>query len=97
MLPKCVETRYRLPHEGKSIVHSSGKLEIRVHHRYGYWLGYPSEPAPGYRGRSHHNRRGHVRRPEELVPITPGVATAMQGRGSGNNNPGASFPIWGTG
>jgi hypothetical protein len=94
MLPKCVETIDRLPHEGKDIVRSSGKLETRVHHRHGYRLGNPPEPAEGHRGRSHHNRCGHVRRSQELTPVTPGEATVAQGRGSRINSLGASFPIW---
>ena len=94
MLPKCVETIDRLPHEGKDIVRSSGKLETRVHHRNGYRLGNPPEPAPGHRGRRHHNRCGHVRRSQELTPVQPGVAN--QGRGSRTNILGASFPIWST-
>ena len=92
MLPKCVETIDRLPHEGKDIVRSSGKLETRVHHRYGYRLGYPPEPASSNRCSRHHNRCGHVRRSQELTPITSGIAET-QGRGSGTNIPGASFPI----
>ena len=94
MPSKCVETIDRLPHEGKDIVRSSRKLETRVHHRDGYRLGNPPEPAPGHRGRSHHNWCSHVRRPEELTPAPPGEATRTPGRGSGNNSPGASFPIW---
>ena len=45
-----------------------------------------------HRGRGHHNRRGHVRRKEELTLATP--RKASQGRGSGENISGASFPIW---
>jgi len=95
MLPKCVETIDRLPHEGKDIVRSSGKLEKRVHHRNGYRLGNPSESSARDRGRSHHNRCSHVRRAQGLTPVTSGVATT-QGGGSRENISGASFPIWST-
>ena len=75
MPSKCVETIDRLPYEGKDIVRSSGKPETRVHHRDRHWLGNPPEPAPGHRGRSHHNRCGHVRRSEGLTAAQPGIAS----------------------
>ncbi len=90
MPSKRVETIDRLPHEGKDIVHSSRKLETRVHHRNGYWLGNPAKSPESHRGCGNHNLRGHVRRSEELVPLS---GLAVQGRGSKRNIPGASFPI----
>ena len=83
MLPKCVETRYRLPHEGKSIVHSFGKLETRVHHRDGYGQCHPSESSAGDRGRRHHNRRGHVRRSEgRLITLAGTIRMGASGKTS---------------
>ena len=80
MLPKCVETIDRLPHEGKDIVRSSGKLETRVHHRNGYRLGYTAKFAASNRGSGHHNRCSHVRWSEELVLMTSGLAKTHKGR-----------------
>jgi len=87
----------------EGIVHSSSDTGYQVdrllnhehHHRDGYWLGNTSESSPCHRSRSDHNRCGYVRREESLTPVAPGVAT--QGRGSGENISGASFPIWSTG
>lgn len=39
----------------------------------------------------HHNRCGHVRRAEGLIPVQPGIAS--QGRGFRENISEASFPI----
>jgi len=55
---------------------------------------HTSESSPGHRGRSDHNRCSHVRREEGLTPVPSGEA--VQGRGSGENSPRASFPIWST-
>ncbi len=74
MLPKRVETIDRLPHEGKDIVHSSRKLETRVHHWNRHRLGNNPEPSPGHRGRLDHNRCSHVRRPEGLILVPLGKA-----------------------
>ena len=54
---------------------------------------HPAKFAESDRGCRHHNRRGHVRRSQELISVHPG--TANQSRGSGDNIPGASFSIWG--
>ena len=64
----------------------------QYHHRNGHRLGNSPEPASSNRGRSDHHRRSHVRGSEELTRLQSGEA--MQGRGSGNNSLGASFPIW---
>ena len=66
----------------------------QYHPRNGYRLGNPPESAPSNRGSGHHNRCGYVRRSQgivQLVPVPLGLVT--QGRGSGINSPGASFPI----
>jgi len=91
MLPKCVETIDRLPHEGKDIVRSSGKPEKRVHHWDRHGFGHTPEPATSNRGSRNHNRSGNVRRTEELTPVVTGLIE----RGSGENIFGASFPIRG--
>jgi len=71
MLPKCVETIDRLPHEGKDIVRSSGKLETRVHHRDRHRLSNFAESAASDRGRCDNYRSRDVRRAQGL---TPGIA-----------------------
>ena len=67
---------------------------LEYHHRDGYRLGNPPEPAPGHRGRSHHNRRGHVRRSQGLVPVISGIASQVGGFKI--NHLEAPIPIWGT-
>ena len=97
MPPKCVETIYRLPQVGKDIVQTSGKLldikHHQHHHRDRHRLSNPAKFAEGDSRSCDHNRSRDVRWSQELVPVTSGVAS--QGRGSGNNNPRASFPIYG--
>ena len=72
------------------------QLDRLPYHKYHHRNGYRQRNSPKLvtrdRGSRDHNRRGHVRGPEELVPTT-GLANT-QGRGSGINSPGASFPIW---
>ena len=63
----------------------------KYHHRDRHGQCHTPEPASSNRCSRHHNRCGHVRRPEELVLVTPG--TASKGRGSGDTISGASFPI----
>ena len=55
---------------------------------------HSAESSARDRGRSDHNRCGHVRRAEGLIPVQPGIAS--QGRGFRENISGASFPIRGT-
>jgi len=66
-----------------------------MHHRDRHRLSNFAESATSNRCSCDYNRSRDVRRSQELIPITSGVART-QGRGSGNNNPGASFPIWST-
>ena len=83
-------------HPSSNTGYQMDRLPDHQHHqRHGYRVGNPAEPASSNRCSRHHNQRGYVRRAEELTPVQPGV-TNTQGRGSRNNNPGASFPIWGT-
>ena len=86
----------------EGIVHPSSNTGYQLdrlpnhqyHHRDRHGFGHPSEPAASNRGSRDHNRRGHVRRSQELTPVQSWVAS--QGGGSGTNIPGASFPIWST-
>ena len=88
----------------EGIVHPSSNTGYKMdrlpdhkyHHRDRHGQRNFAESSARDRGRSHYNRCGHVRRSEELTPVTPGEATETQGRGSGTNIPGASFPIWST-
>ena len=89
MLPKCVETIDRLPHEGKDIVRSSRKLETRVHHWHGYRFCNHPESSARDRGCSHHNRRSHVRREEFRLISELQSQEAREGQQNGR----LSFPF----
>ena len=86
----------------EGIVHPSSNIgyqmdrlpDHKYHNRDGYRLSNFAKFAESNCGRSDHNRRGYVRRAEGLTLMLSGKAS--QGRGSGRNIPGASFPIWST-
>ncbi len=66
----------------------------KYYHRDRHGFGHSSKSSESNRGSRDHHRCSHVRRPEELTLLP--VGKAEQGRGSGENSPGASFPIWRT-
>ncbi len=63
----------------------------KYHNRDRHGQRNPAKFASGNRGGCNYHRCRYVRRAQELVPNS---GIAIQGGGSGENSPGASFPIW---